>query len=159
MKVLVIGRKRNGKGEFSSALGRHIPDCDVRWTSQYLVHRLALINGFREEVITSNKEYFRDDMIALGNKMCDVDPGCLVSICLFGSRNKNVIVDGVRRVSEFEAVKDWFDTIVWVERPDIEIDEDDNMELNKTMADKVVFNTGTIQELNIKARNLFLEIT
>ena len=147
MKILIIGRKRNGKSELAKALVRHLDDAVSVGTSEYLIYRLALIHGITEEAIYNLKERYRPELIKLGNDMCDTDPGCLVSIALWGVDSKHVIVDGVRRTCEYEVVRPWFDLVIWVDRPDID-DREDNCELNMSHADHVVSNTGNLTDLN-----------
>lgn len=158
MNILVIGRKRNGKGEFSKALTRHLPDSVHVGTSEYLVHRMAVIEGVQEYDILDDKEKYRMALIQLGNDMCDVDPGCLVSIAMWGVKSKHVIVDGVRRICEFEAVKDMFDLVIWVERNGVD-DHLDNCELERHHADHVVSNGGDLLDLNNLAAKMVEGIT
>lgn len=150
MNILVIGRKRNGKGEFCKALTQHMAGATHCWTSAYLVYRMSLKLGLPEETILSRKESYRPALIELGNQMCDTDPGCLVSIAMFQVVTPHIIVDGVRRINEFEKVSDWFDYIVWVERPGAD-DGDDNCELTADVADAVVTNSGSLHDLNREA--------
>lgn len=151
MRILIIGKKRNGKGEFAKALLRHLPSAVSVGTSEYLVHRLAQILSVTPDEIYSNKEKYRLQLIDLGNDMCEVDPGCLVSICLFKAGDaEHVVVDGVRRTCEFERVREWFDLIIWVHRPHAD-DGFDNCELTTGDADLLVLNDGGLYELNRRA--------
>ena len=150
MKFLIIGRKRNGKGEFSKYLSQHLGNAETTGTSGYLVYRLSLILGISEAEVYSDKEKYRMALIDLGNSMCDADPGCLVSIALWGIDSKHIIVDGVRRVCEFEVVKDWFDVVIWVERPG-ENSGNDNCELGPKDAHIVITNAGSLTDLNRSA--------
>ena len=158
VKILVIGRKLNGKGEFARALSKHIPNSVSIGTSAYLVHRLALIHGLTEEDILADKEHYRPELIDLGNKMCDVDPGCLSSLCLWYAHGAPVIVDGVRRQCEFDRVKDWFDMIIWVERPDVE-EGFDNFDLQPEWADIIIYNVGSLIDLDRKAKVIAQGVT
>jgi hypothetical protein len=131
-------------------------DAEAFSTSSYLVYRLALVHGVSEEEILSDKERYRPELIKLGNAMCDADAGCLVSICLWSSSKKNIIVDGVRRVSEYERIKDWFDLILWVDRPGQEGGLD-NLELEAHHAQKMVLNDGNLEDFRAKAFDLVRE--
>ena len=98
------------------------------------------------EEILADKETHRDELIKLGNAMCDADPGCLVSLSLWASQKKTVIIDGVRRISEFEKVKTWFDQIIWIDRLDANFGVD-NLELTPDMADEVIKNDKDLDHL------------
>jgi len=133
-------------------------DAEAYSTSSYLVYRLALVHGVSEEEILDDKERYRPELIKLGNAMCDADAGCLVSICLWSSSKKYTIIDGVRRVSEFERIKDWFDLILWVDRPG-QVGGLDNLELDPSYAQQVVHNNGTLEEFRHKAFDLALDFS
>ncbi len=150
-KILIIGRKFNGKTTFARMMKEALKDAETYSTSEYLVYRLALISGIQPKDVLADKERFRPELIRLGNTMCDVDPGCLVSICLWASRSQMVFIDGIRRICEYERVKDWFDRIYWIERPGL--DEGlDNLELNSTHATHHIVNDGSMEDLRKKAK-------
>ena len=157
MRILVIGNKLNGKGVFVNALASFLSGVTTISTSNYLVYRLSIMKGVTEEHILQNKEEYRPELIELGNKMCDVDPGCLVSICLWASNTQYTIVDGVRRTCEFDRVKDLFDLTIWVERPSQEIGYD-NCELKSNHADMLVMNDGTIDNLIGQAHKIAVSL-
>lgn len=156
-RIMVIGPKLNGKGAFSAALRDVLYDCDHVSTSNYLVHRVAQIHGLEPEDILAHKEDYRQELIDLGNRMCDIDPGSLVSICLFKSTTEHIIVDGVRRENEFNRVKDWFDMIIYVERKSQPFGPD-NFELWPDQADVVIENNGSLAELDDKAVTIAMSL-
>lgn len=156
-KILVIGSKCHGKTTFSHFLRDALGSADAYSTSAYLVYRLSLIEGVSEKEILTEKEKYRPQLVTLGNGMCDVDAGCLVSICLWASSKDTVIIDGVRRISEFSRVKGWFDRVIWIERPSEPLGMD-NLELSAEHADEVIENSGTLEDLQEKARLLAAQI-
>jgi hypothetical protein len=112
---------------------------------------LSLLEGVSEEEILADKETYRPKLIKLGNAMCDVDAGCLVSICLWSSHCSNIIIDGVRRISEYNNIKDWFDHIIWVDRPAQPLGLD-NLELTQEHASSVIHNHGDLNDLKEQAK-------
>lgn len=156
-KILIIGNKCHGKTTFANFLSKALGDAENHTTSAYLVYRLGLIKSMTTEEILAKKEDFRKELIELGNAMCEADPGCLVSLSLWAATSKWVIIDGVRRISEFDKVKDWFDYVIWIDRPDEPIGLD-NLELTKDMADIHIMNDGDLAKLEqlaqLKAKEL-----
>lgn len=152
-KILIIGNKLHGKTTLANFMVDELGDAEAFSTSSYLVYRLSLIHGVSESEILADKEKYRPDLIKLGNAMCDADAGCLVSICLWSSRKKFIIIDGVRRVSEYERIKDWFDVIYWVDRPGQEGGLD-NLELEAHHAHEVILNDGSLEDLKKKGADL-----
>lgn len=149
-KILIIGNKYHGKTTFANFLCSALGDARAYSTSSYLIFRLSLINGISTEAILKDKEKYRSELILLGNKMCDADAGCLVSICLWSCQQRYALIDGVRRNSEFSKVKDWFEKIVWINRPSEPIGLD-NFELNTSQADVIIQNTGSLDDLKAEA--------
>ncbi len=150
-RILIIGRKGHGKTTFAGFLKQALGDAQTFSTSEYLVHRLALIHGTTEAKILAAKERYRPEMIVLGNAMCDVDPGCLVSICLWACHKECAIIDGIRRVSEYKRVRKWFEHVLWIERPGIP-EGLDNLELTHRHAQEIIVNDGSLADLREKAR-------
>lgn len=156
-KVLIIGNKLHGKTTLANFMVDHLGDAEAFSTSSYLIYRLSLLHGVSEEEILKDKEKYRPDLIKLGNGMCDADAGCLVSICLWSSSKEFILIDGVRRVSEYERIKDWFDLILWVDRPG-QAGGLDNLELESHHAHRVILNDGSLEDLEATAEKLALEI-
>jgi hypothetical protein len=150
-KILIIGNKCHGKTTYANYLSEALGDAENHTTSSYLVYRLGLIKGMTSEEILAQKEDFRQELIDLGNAMCEADPGCLVSLSLWAATSKWVIVDGVRRISEFEKVKDWFDHVIWIDRPAEPIGLD-NLELTRDMASEFILNDGDLAKLKKTAQ-------
>ena len=129
-KILIVGKPHSGKTTFGSELANLI-EASKFATSDPLIHNLAITLEIPEKDIREDKESYRGDLIALGNKLCDTDDAIIVKTCLFAhqfSGKKNFVVDGVRRNSEFNAVKHMFDRIFYIEREDH--DMEDNFELH-----------------------------
>lgn len=145
-KILIVGNKFHGKTTYANFLAKALGDAENHSTSSYLVYRLGLIKGLTSEEILANKEEHRSDLIDLGNAMCDADPGSLVSLSLWAAQSQTVIIDGVRRISEFEKVKDWFDHIWWMDRPNSDFGVD-NLELTADMTDEVIVNDKDLAHL------------
>lgn len=150
-KILIIGNKLHGKTTFARFLVNHLGDAECFSTSSYLIYRLGLITGASEREILTDKETFRPQLVKLGNAMCDVDPGCLVSICLWSSTQPNIIIDGVRRISEYDNVKAWFEHIFWIDRPTQELGLD-NLELSAAHAHHTITNDGSLEDLDAQAK-------
>jgi len=150
-KILIIGNKYHGKTTFANFLVKHTEQTEAFSTSSYLVYRLSLINNISEENILKEKEKYRPDLIDLGNAMCSADAGCLVSICLWSSTAKTTIIDGVRRLSEFSRVSEWFDHVVWVFRESEPIGKD-NLELTEQNGNVTILNDGSLDDLESKAK-------
>jgi hypothetical protein len=150
-KLLIIGNKYHGKTTFANFIVKHTQKTEAFSTSSYLVYRLSLINNISEEQILKEKEKYRPDLIELGNAMCNADAGCLVSICLWSSSADTVIIDGVRRISEFSRVSTWFDKVVWIYRESEPIGKD-NLELTEKDATDVILNNGSLEDLEEKAK-------
>jgi len=145
-RILIIGNKCHGKTTFAHYLAKELGDAENHTTSSYLVYRLGLIKGVSPEEILTHKETHRLDLIDLGNAMCEADPGCLVSLSLWAAKSSWVIIDGVRRISEFNQVKSWFQHIIWIDRPSEPIGID-NLELTPDMADEHILNDGGLDHL------------
>ena len=152
-KILIIGNKYHGKTTFANFLKDALGDAQAYSTSSYLIYRLGMLKGVSTEEILKEKEKYRPDLIELGNAMCNVDAGCLVSICLWSCHKTFALIDGVRRISEFERVKSMFETVIWINRPSEPIGRD-NLELKAGDANMVIDNTGTLDDLRGKAQNL-----
>ncbi len=150
-KILIIGNKLHGKTTFARFLVDHLGKAECFSTSSYLIYRLSLITGASQDEILRDKETFRPQLVKLGNAMCDVDPGCLVSICLWSSTQPITIIDGVRRISEYDNVKAWFEHIFWIERPKQELGLD-NLELTTAHAHHTILNDGSLEDLNASAK-------
>jgi len=156
-KILIIGNKLHGKTTLADFMVEFLGDAEAYSTSSYLIYRLSLIHGVSEEEILKDKEKYRPDLIELGNGMCDVDAGCLVSICLWSSSKQCILIDGVRRISEYERIKDWFDLTIWVDRPG-QAGGLDNLELEPHHADRVIVNDGSLDDFRSTAEQLSKEI-
>ncbi|MBF0196895.1 MAG: hypothetical protein HQL32_04265 [Planctomycetes bacterium] len=156
-KILVIGNKYHGKTTFAGFLKEALGDAEAYSTSSYLIYRLSLISGVSESVILSEKEKYRPELVKLGNAMCEADPGSLVSICLWAAQSEFILIDGVRRISEFDRVKDWFDEVIWMNRPSEPLGAD-NLELTSGHANRVILNDGSLEDLNKKAQQLAQEL-
>lgn len=155
---MVIGQKHHGKSTFGKMLSDALPGASFLSTSTYLVFRLALKLGLSLDEVMEKKEEHRAELIQLGNEACACDAGALAAIALFSVGDGHVILDGIRRKSELLAARDWFDLILWVERPGID-DGLDNLELSKTDADMVILNNGQKVDLREKADKLATRIT
>ena len=149
-KILIIGNKCHGKTTFANYLSNALGDAENHTTSAYLVYRLGLIKDLSTDEILARKEDFRSELIDLGNTMCEADPGCLVSLSLWAAQSKWVIIDGVRRISEFDKVKEWFNYVIWINRPAEPIGLD-NLELTAEIADQIVMNDGDLAKLETLA--------
>jgi hypothetical protein len=156
-KLLIIGNKLHGKTTFADFLCEILENAEAFSTSSYLIYRLGLITGASKEEILRDKETYRPQLVKLGNAMCDADAGCLVSICIWASKADTIIIDGVRRISEFSHVKDWFDHIIWVDRPSVPLGLD-NLELTAKDADVVISNTGDLKDLQQSAIKLVQDL-
>ena len=150
---MIIGNKLHGKTTLANFLCEVLPKTEAFSTSSYLVYRQSLISGVSQEKILADKETYRPKLVTLGNAMCDADAGCLVSICIWASSADNVIIDGVRRISEFEHVKTWFDHIIWIDRPSQPLGLD-NLELTPAHAHRVISNTGSLADLRQQSLEL-----
>jgi hypothetical protein len=129
-KILIVGRPHSGKTTFGTELA-NLLEASKFATSDPLIHNLALSLEIPETDIRKDKETYREDLIALGNKLCDTDDGIIVKTCLFAhqvSGKENFVVDGVRRTSEFDSVKHLFDHIFYIERDNHSME--DNFELH-----------------------------
>ncbi|MBF0245861.1 MAG: hypothetical protein HQL31_11440 [Planctomycetes bacterium] len=149
-KILIIGEKFHGKTTFAGFLKKALGEAESFSTSSYLVFRLSLLKGVEVSEILRRKDEFRRELAELGDRLCGVDAGCLVAISLLACRSPVGIIDGIRRISEFEAVKDWFDDILWIRRPLLS-DQNDNLELSESNAHEVIENIGSLDELRTKA--------
>jgi hypothetical protein len=149
--ILIIGNKLHGKTTFARFLCEILKDAESFSTSSYLIYRLSLLEGISEAEILAKKETYRPKLIKLGNAMCDADAGCLVSICLWSSHCSNIIIDGVRRVSEFNNIKSWFDHIIWIDRPSEPLGLD-NLELTSDHGNSIIKNDGDLNDLKLQAK-------
>lgn len=157
-KILVIGNKYHGKTTFARFLQQALGDAQSFSTSEYLVYRLSLLNGVSVADIHKEKEKYRPELIKLGNAMCNADAGCLVTICMWSCHKTFAIIDGVRRISEYTRVKDWFEQIIWINRPS-EPKGLDNLELDESHANRIILNDGSLEELQAKAIEVAAELT
>lgn len=151
-KFLIIGYKCHGKTSFAHFLQSALGEAQAFSTSDYLIYRLALLKGVDEAVLRREKEKYRADLIDLGNLMCEADAGCLVSMCLWACHKEVAIIDGVRRLSEYDNVKNWFDRIIWIRRPQ-KYDGKDNLQLTAEHAHEVIENDGDLKALEKKAQD------
>lgn len=156
-KILIIGNKLHGKTTLANFMVDFMGDAEAFSTSSYLIYRLSLLHGVSEETILEEKEKYRPELIELGNAMCDADAGCLVSICMWSSSKEYILIDGVRRISEYERIKDWFDLTLWVDRPG-QAGGLDNLELEPHHADRVIVNDGSLEDFRATAEKLSAEI-
>lgn len=155
-KILIIGNKLHGKTTLAKMICQRLPSAESHSTSSYLVYRLGLLCGVSEEEILKDKETYRPKLVELGNAMCDADAGCLVSLCLWSARSDVVIIDGVRRFSEFNNVKDWFDHVIWIDRPEQPLGLD-NLELGPEQGTEIIVNDGSLDDLKAKAEEFLLK--
>lgn len=140
-KVLIIGRQGHGKtyvgkeieSFYNRVRGLHpTPAAKQVSTSSVIIDELARKIEVTPEKIQENKNFYRPALIELGNEMCDKDPACLAARLIEKHEDTGLpllIVDGVRRKCEYEAVADLFDEIIYVYR-DAPTYENDNFELN-----------------------------
>lgn len=157
-KILVIGPRGHGKTTFCGFLSDMLLNCLHIPTSRFIMHRVAERNGVQlpchtDKSYEETKDMLRTKLIEMGNTLCDLDPGILVSICTYaGLINKadTVIVDGVRRKIELDAVRKIFDHIIYLDRPGHE-EGFDNFELFPDDADIYIANDGDEPSLYSKA--------
>lgn len=152
-KIMLIGNKLHGKTTLARFLRDELASAQCYSTSDFLIYRLAQMDGTDIETILADKEKYRPQLVKLGNSLCDVDPGCLVSICLWSCHSDFAIIDGIRRVSEYDKVRSWFDRIYWIDRPGIEKGLD-NLELESRHADEIVKNHGNLEDLKRSAAKI-----
>jgi len=152
-KILLIGQPFHGKSTFGNFLKEALGEAQAFSTSSYLVYRLSLMEGIPVNEIIAHKEQYRPKLIALGNAMCGADPACLVGICLWACQARFALIDGIRRMSEFNASRAWFDEIIWVERTDAPPSKE-RVEMNQEHATLVIHNQGNLEKLQQDAIQL-----
>lgn len=155
---MIIGPNHHGKTTFANMLARHLGYAKVCSTGDYLVYRVALEKGIAEDEVCARKEEFRKELVRMGDALCNANPGELVAVSLYGVKTDFAVVEGVRRVSELQCVRDWFDCIVWVHRPDTDPGQD-NLELDEAHTTETIVNDGSLSDLETKAAAMAARFT
>lgn len=153
-RILILGHGRHGKDLFADALRRQY---GLKFSSSsyaaakiFLFDKLKDEYGYktfdecyedrhnrRKEWYDAISEYNSDDKAFLAKKIME----------------KNDIYVGMRSSEEINACKKagLFDTIIWVYRPGIALESADSFDIGIGHADFVVFNDGSIEDLDQKA--------
>lgn len=151
MKLLVIGHGRHGKDTVSEIL-RDFYNLSFESSSRFcsksfIFGRLKHVHGYKtEEDCYNNRHNYRELWY---NMICEYnleDPAKLGRE-IFASHD---IYCGLRNKKEFHAMKNTgvFDYAIWVDRSDHLPDEDKkSMSLEPWMADYVIDNNGTLDDL------------
>ena len=152
MKILIIGEQGSGKTTLRSMLAEMFPEMAHFSTSDFIISLMSDQTLDTIDHIRRHKEQFRPEMVNIGNKLCDAYAGVLVSACLFAAKTmgREVTLDGVRRINEFEAVADNFDLILYIEREGNEPSKEDNFELQGYKTDSrvtIVENNGEPKDM------------
>lgn len=158
MKYIIVGMPRSGKTEFGRRLAYHLGtqatdtsdwlvDVEASRQNHMITNGLEVKDGWDEERDRPSRPY----LIALGNAVCDTDPGFLA---LRAFDRGNVCV-GVRRHIELVRVSQMFNRnlmVVYIQRPGCA--EVDNLEIAPDECHQVIYNDGTLHDLDIQALHL-----
>ena len=159
-KILIIGNSQAGKSTLAKMIGDHF-SCSFMGTSRAIYDKLiadcvSVCTNivyhkcmYRLKLSPKYGDLFRKFLFDAGNRMREDDPAALVKICLSYTN----IVEGVRTKEEFQACKQLFDSVIWVDRPSTEPNETD--ELREEDADTVFDNTGTLEDLQQLVKDRF----
>jgi len=148
---VICGPPRHGKdtfGEFlSKAMG--VPTFS---TSSVLYEVMAeRLDTTVKSLHRLDKEDIREDLVALGNELCDEDPGYLVNRAISEGFQ---IITGVRRVKEWKAT-DFPAHLVWIERIGGPLIMDNTEPELRSLAQSVLeFGEGNFMGMQLAAQQL-----
>lgn len=158
MKYIIVGMPRAGKTAFGQRLAYHLGtqatdtsawlvDVETARQNSLITNGLEIKDGWDEE----RDRPARSLLIALGNAVCDTDPGFLALRAL----SRGDVCVGVRRHVELIRVSEVFNrniVVVYVQRPGYTTV--DNLEITPEECHKVIYNDGTLHDLDIQALHL-----
>ena len=148
--IVVIGKARAGKTTFANFLAKEM-GLKTSGTSRIVYETMAKARGCTVEDLNKiPKEELREHLIALADYMCDMKPDILSSTLI---KQGYLIIDGIRRHAELEALKENFDlTIVYLLRK--EGTKPDNFNIPTWIADHKIYNDEGLTELEKSAKVL-----
>lgn len=161
-KLLVIGHGRHGKDTVSDIL------CD-NFKLSFISSSMFACNRFIYDDLKSKYNYttleecysdrhnHRAEWYNAISSFCEHDPAKLGK-AIFSEHD---IYCGLRNVREFDAMREQnvFDAAIWVDRSEhLPTEDSSSMTLNKEMADYVINNNGTLDELTSKVHNTYNNI-
>ena len=146
--IVVIGKARAGKTTFSNFLAKEM-GLKASGTSQIVYEAMAKARGCTtDELYAIPKEELRPDLITFADYLCDMQPDILSSTLI---KRGYTIIDGIRRLSELEALQEKYNLIVlYVIRGEGE--KKDNFNIPFNIADHAIYNYGDLTELEKNAK-------
>ena len=151
-KLLVIGWGRHGKDTVCEMLNKHGGLTFVS-SSEYCAEHVVYptMSGYDTwQECYADRHNHRAQWFETIKSFNEDDPAKLSKMIL----SEYDIYCGLRNIRELEAARSLFDLIIWVERPDLDKEDSDSMTIKKDDADIVLYNDGSLKDLEIKVRKL-----
>jgi len=143
--TVIIGKACAGKSTFAQWLIKQTGEKAGR-TSSIIYEAMAKARGCTvKDLEDLPKEELRPKLIALGDFMCDIQPDILSQALV---QRGITVIDGVRRKSELEALREKHEIFVYYIRRD-KFTVSDNFELDERDAHYIVDNNGEMNEFKI----------
>ena len=155
MKVLILGTARHGKDTLAERLNEHFGMTFK--SSSEMAMELFIFDEIAEQFNYSTMEQCFEDRVnhrTLWYKMiCGYNKNDRARLAKDILKGYDCYV-GMRDLEEFNASKDLFDVIIWVDASKrLKTDENTN-KISMSAADMVITNNGTFEEFDTKAKAL-----
>jgi cytidylate kinase len=149
--IVVIGKARAGKTTFSKYLST-ITGAKCAGTSDVVYKYMALARNVDvKELYKIPKEELRPNLISFANALCEVYPIFLSEALI---KNGVSIIEGVRRKSELDALRNLYDVYaVYIDRDQGTVS--DNFEMDHHDADHIVINHSDLDSLYKATQNFW----
>jgi len=142
--IVVVGLPHHGKSTFASMIAR-AQEGKKGDTSDIVIREFCTCQDLNEDHVRGNKEWYRPQLVALGNHLCDTKGPSYLSRELI--KEGCTVIAGPRRLSEIEDLDDPF--VVWINKEDPDetpIIDNTEVELLKERANlRVSFKKGDTQ--------------
>lgn len=162
MKLLIIGHGRHGKDTVSEMLRDHY-GLTFESSSKFC-SKLFIFDMLKYKYYYSNEEQCYEDRhnhrAEWYDAICDYNMFDAAKLGREIFKNHNIYC-GLRNWREFDAMKESkvFDYAIWVDRSQhLDKESLDSMSLNESMADYIIDNNGTLEELETNVHKLMEKI-
>ena len=146
--ILIVGKPKSGKDTAGNLLAEITGEKKMTCSDIIYEDLACLLRVQLSSLRALDKESIRHILVAHGNHLCAKFPASLAVSCV---QHGAKIICGIRRYEELNCFLDRYPEakVIWVERPEI-FEIRDNTEICKEMADFIVINDGTIEQLKQK---------